>query len=283
LGATNTNIVTLTYLQQPTTYQISINLLANKTITTSGPNFVSTTNYLTVTTIPTLPIGVTLQFNLDFSSIKTINGPGSGTCVNEISVFQNQTLKTPFNTQTTTTLGTRPNCNPELQTQITDSASYSVELSSSSNVTIEAQSLLTITDGQIGNQSNCVTELEEIIYVQATAANVVGCTCCNVVTDANRTPAVSNSISYESNANPISEPLYFTAEIYDTYCNLIGSTVISASNPTDVTVGYYYPVTGLSGPIIRITGKSNDIPNNFLTIYPPGYFSCSEISGNNLT
>jgi hypothetical protein len=208
-GATNTDIVTITYSQQPTTYQISINLLADKTITSTAPNFVTTTNYLTVTSNPPIPDGLTLQFNLDFSSIKTINGPGSGTCVNNIVVYQNDTLTTPFNSQTTTVLGTRPNCNPELQTQITDSSSYSVQLNSLSSVSIVAQSVLTITDGQIGQQSNCVTELEEIIYVQPTAAQINGCTCCSVVTDSNHTPAVSNSVSYTSgNIQPPTPNIY---------------------------------------------------------------------------
>ena len=196
---TLSNSVTLSYLQQPTTYQIQINLLPEQTVTSTAANFVSTTNYLQVTTIPTVPTGYTLSFNLDFSSIKTINGPGSGTCVNSITVTRNGYNLIPFGVQTTTSLGTRPNCNPELQTQITESASYYVELSGEvPTASITAQSVLTITDGQIGAQSNCVTELEEIIYVQATSANIKGCNCCTVVADVNRTPAVNNSVTYDS-------------------------------------------------------------------------------------
>ena len=103
-----------------------------------------------------------------------------------------------------------------------------------------------------------------------------------VVADSNRTPAVSNSISYESNANPEPQQFYFTADVYDSGCLSIDSIIIGV-NSSEVTVGYYYPVSGLDGPIIRITGRTNDFPTYFVTINSIGYFSCGEISGNYLT
>ena len=201
-GSVVTNTVNLGYKQKPITYQLSINLLNDKTIVTKGSGFISKTTYLNVITNPELPDGLELLFNLDFSSIKTINGPGNGTCSNNIVVYQNDLPIFPNkNSSTTSDPVTRPNCSPDTQIQITESSSYSVKLDSKTMVTISTQSLLQITDGQIGD-NGCVTELEDIIYVKATSANIDGCSCCSVATDNNNTPAVSETIIYDGISVP---------------------------------------------------------------------------------
>ena len=147
-------------------------------------------------------------------------------------------------------------------------------MTSGSTVTIQTQSLLNITLGQIATNS-CVTNLNQTIYAGISSQVVKGCTCCTVVADTNLLPTVSNSVDYESNANPIPAS-YYTADIYDSGCNKIGSTTVGL-NTSEIVIGYYYAVSGLSGPIIQITGLSNLLPTYFVTTNSVGYFSCSEI------
>ena len=275
------NSVTISYNQSPVTYQLSVNLLANQTEVVTLPNSNSTTTYLNITSNPPIPTGINVQFNLNFTSIKTINGPGTGIISDNISVYQNGNLISPTSEQLPVTeINSRPNCSPETQEVTTETQTYSCQLTSGSTVTIQTQSLLNITAGQIATNS-CVTNLTQTIYAGISSQIIKGCTCCTVVADTNLLPTVSNSVDYESNANPIPAS-YYTANIYDSNCNQIGSTTIGV-NTSEVVVGYYYVVSGLSGPIVQITGLTSDLPTSFVTTNSLGYFSCSEISGNNLS
>ena len=147
-------------------------------------------------------------------------------------------------------------------------------MSKTSTVTFITQSALEITNGQI-SQNSCVTNLTQTIYAGISSQVTKGCTCCSVVADTNLSPTVSNDVSYQSNATPISTS-YFTADIYDSNCLNIGSTIVGV-NSSEVIVGYYYPVSGLSGPVIQITGLTNESPTYFVTINSIGYSSCGEI------
>jgi hypothetical protein len=269
------NSVTVGYNQALTTYQLSVKQLANATVTVSGPNFNTTTTYLEIITNPPLPTGVTLEFDLNFTSIKTTNGPGFGTINDNISVSQNGNLISPTTQQSPVTqINSRPNCSPETQEVKTETESYSCVLSKTSTVTFITQSALEITNGQI-SQNSCVTNLTQTIYAGISSQVTKGCTCCSVVADTNLSPTVSNDVSYQSNATPISTS-YFTADIYDSNCLNIGSTIVGV-NSSEVIVGYYYPVSGLSGPVIQITGLTNESPTYFVTINSIGYSSCGEI------
>jgi hypothetical protein len=199
---TNNNIVTIGYSQNPTTYQVSINLLSNLTETINVSNSASKTTYFTVTSNPPIPVGTTLSFNLDFSSIKTTNGPGSGTTIDNISVYKNGNLLSNINSSVIdTTTNTRPNCSPEIQTIVTESESYYCEMTSNDIITGSTQSVLNITDGQISDNS-CVTELTQIIYLGIVNTNLNGCYCCTSVADTNLFPVVDNSISYTDEPTP---------------------------------------------------------------------------------
>jgi hypothetical protein len=269
------NSVTVGYNQALTTYQLSVKQLANATVTVSGPNFNTTTTYLEIITNPPLPTGVTLEFDLNLTSIKTTNGPGFGTINDNISISQNGNLISPTTQQSPVTqINSRPNCSPETQEVKTETESYSCVLSKTSTVTFITQSALEITNGQISTNS-CVTNLTQTIYAGISSQVIKGCTCCNVVADTNLLPTVSNDVSYQSNATPISTS-YFTADIYDSNCLNIGSTIVGV-NSSEVIVGYYYPVSGLSGPVIQITGLTNEFPTYFVTINSIGYSSCGEI------
>ena len=269
------NSVTVGFEQAPVVYQLQVKLLANPTISVQGPNFDTTTTYSQIITNPPLPTGVTLEFDLNFTSIKTTNGPGFGIIDDNISVSQNGNLISPTTQQLPVTqINSRPNCSPETQEVKTETESYSCVLSKTSTVTIITQSVLQLTNGQI-SQNSCVTNLEQPIYAGISSQVIKGCTCCTVVADTNLSPLLNNDVTYQSNANPI-DSSYYTADIYDSSCNKIGSTTIGL-NTSEIVIGYYYAVSGLSGPIVQITGLTDGLPTNFVTTNSVGYFSCSEI------
>jgi hypothetical protein len=188
--------VTVGFNQEPVVYQLQVKLLANPTITVSGPNFNTTTTYAQIITVPPLPTGVTLEFDLNFTSVKTTNGPGFGINNDNISVSQNGTITSPTTQQSPVTqINSRPFCSPETQEVTTETESYSCTLSKNSTVTITTQSVLEITNGQIASNS-CATNLEQTIYASISSQIIKGCTCCNVTVDTNSTTVLSSSVDY---------------------------------------------------------------------------------------
>jgi len=198
------NSVTIGYKQAPVVYQLEVKLnYPNPPITISGPNFKTSRTYAQIITNPPLPTGITLEFDLNFTSIKTINGPGSGPINDNISVSQNGNPISPSTQQSPVTeINSRPFCSPEIQTVTTETETYSCSLSKTSTVTIIADSELEIRNGQI-SQNSCVTNLEQTIYASISSQVIKGCTCCNVIVDTNSLPIVSNDISYVSDAPPL--------------------------------------------------------------------------------
>jgi hypothetical protein len=196
LNNTANNSVTVGFNQEPVVYQLQVKLLANPTITVSGPNFNTTTTYAQIITVPPLPTGVTLEFDLNFTSVKTTNGPGFGINNDNISVSQNGTITSPTTQQSPVTqINSRPFCSPETQEVTTETESYSCTLSKNSTVTITTQSVLEITNGQIASNS-CATNLEQTIYASISSQIIKGCTCCNVTVDTNSTTVLSSSVDY---------------------------------------------------------------------------------------
>jgi hypothetical protein len=206
LNNTVNNTVTLGFNQPPTTYQLSVNLLANQTQVVTGPNLNSTTTYLNVTSNPPIPAGVTVQFNLNFTSVKTTNGPGTGNLNDTILVYQNGNLIGPSVQQSPqTVINSRPNCSPENQEVTTETETYSCTLTNTSTITITTQSALAITNGQIATNS-CATNLNQTIFAGISSQIIQGCSCCAVVADTNLLPAVSNSVNYVQSSQEIDCP-----------------------------------------------------------------------------
>ena len=181
----------------PTTYQINLITQPELTSEISAGGISSKTTYFYLTTQPPLPPGISLNFTLTISSSKIYNGPGTGTIVDNITILQNNFPVTPLDTDSNTINQSRPNCNPESQQVVTETDQYNLELSSTSSVSGSTTSLLTITSGQVGAQSNCTTNLEQEIYIQLSNPIIKGCTCCTALADNIQTEVNSNSVSFE--------------------------------------------------------------------------------------
>ena len=185
------------FVGTPQTYQINVVTQPQLTSEVSANGVSTKTTYFTVTSTPALPAGIVLQFTLTTSSTKTYNGPGSGDIIDNFTILQNGVPKTPSATNSTTVNSTRPNCNPETQQVVTETDQYTLELSNTSIVSGSTTSVLTITNGQVGAQSNCATSLSQNISLQVSNPVAKGCTCCTAVADNIQTQVNSNSVSFE--------------------------------------------------------------------------------------
>jgi len=262
-SAGNTDIETATvgFDQQPVTYQLSLsaNTLATQDITLS--NYNSRTTFYQIVSTPPLPPGLTVSFNLTVSSIKTYNGPGTGTITDTLLLFENGVLKTPSTTQTIVQTGGRPNCSPETFTAVTEADTYQLQIGNNTPIYIENTSVLSITAGQSGAQSNCLTNLTQQITAQFTQASINGCRCCQVIADSTSNTINSNSVTFNSTGNAPSKPLFATSEIYCGYgtASVILTNFAGGSGQYDVTDTYYSNCgDAINGSFNFLNGNSKD-------------------------
>jgi hypothetical protein len=204
---TQTNSISVGFNSAPVTYQLQLQAIPAETVTVNNPNYSSNKTVLQVISTPALPAGVTINFDLSTSIIKTYNGPGTGSVnyvlnVNQAGIPQSPTTTTTPITQTST----RPYCSPEETTTVNETDTYSLQLSSVSPVILTGTTVLIITDGQISTNS-CVTNLTETIYGQFTNVSINGCNCCSVVPDTSNNQLNYNTLNYNSSAPIIPVPV----------------------------------------------------------------------------
>jgi hypothetical protein len=242
-NGTNSQTITVGYDTQPITYQLSLSANTSATETVTTDNYAASTTYLEAVVTPPLPIGLTVVFNLTVSSVKTYNGPGTGTITDTIIITEGGIRKSPSVTSSATQTGDRPNCNPESQVVVTEADTYNLAMTSTSKVLITDTSILEITEGEAGAQSNCLTNLEQTIYAQFTVPSVRGCDCCSVVADSNLVSINNNSATYVPNSNPPTTTVNATSS---SLCNpFVGTKVffsdfVGGSGQYQMSTGYFY-------------------------------------------
>jgi hypothetical protein len=261
-GSTDIESATVAFDEQPVTYQLSLsaNTLATQTVNLS--NYNSNTTYYQVVSTPSLPPGVTIPFNLTLSSIKTYNGPGTGLITDTFSITENGITKTPTTTQTITQTGGRPNCSPETFTAVTEADTYQLQIGLNSPVLITSTSVLSITNGQAGAQSNCLTNLQQQINAQFTQASINGCRCCTVISDTTSNTINSNSVNFSSTGNIPSKPLVATSRVL---CGFGGinsvfiTGIAGGSGQYEMTDTYYATCNeALNGSFSFVSGNEKD-------------------------
>jgi hypothetical protein len=202
VNSKNTQTISVGFDTQPITYQLSLSANTSATQTVTTNNYSSKTTYLEAVVTPPLPVGLTISFNLTVSSIKTYNGPGTGVITDNILITQGGMSKTPSTTSSISQTGNRPNCNPESQVVVSEADTYTLSMTSNSKVLIIDTSILEITDGQAGAQSNCLTNLNQTINTQFTVPSIQGCNCCSVIADDRLVSINENSVTYAPNSEP---------------------------------------------------------------------------------
>ncbi len=261
-GNTDTETITVGFNQQPVTYQLSLsaNTLATQNISLS--NYNSNTTYYQIVSTPPLPPGVTIPFNLTISSIKTYNGPGTGLITDTLSITENGVTKTPTTTQTIVQTGGRPNCSPETFTAQTEADSYQLQIGLNSPVLLTNTSVLSITKGQAGAQSNCLTNLQQQITAQFTQQSINGCRCCQVIADSTSNIINSNSVTFSSTGNIPSRPPFAQSTIecgFGGFALVVLTNFAGGSGQYDVTDTYYSTCNGaLNGSFNFLNGTSKD-------------------------
>jgi hypothetical protein len=261
-GNTDIESATVGFTQQPVTYQLSLSANTDATQDITLSNYNSRTTFYQIVSTPPLPPGLTIPFNLTLSSIKTYNGPGTGTITDTFLMFENGVLKTPSTTQTIVQTGSRPNCSPETFTAVTEADTYQLQIGNNYPVFIENTSVLSITAGQSGAQSNCLTNLTQQITAQFTQQSINGCRCCQVIADSTSNTINSNSVTFNSTGNAPSKPLFATSTIE---CGFGGVALVVLTNfaggsgQYDVTDTYYTNCNdALNGSFNFLNGTSQD-------------------------
>ena len=270
----NSQTISVGFDTQPITYQLSLSANTSATQTVTTNNYSSKTTYLEAVVTPPLPVGITISFNLTVSSIKTYNGPGTGVITDNILITQGGITKTPSTTSSISQTGTRPNCNPESQVVVNEADTYTLSMTSNSKVLIVDTSILEITDGQAGAQSNCLTNLNQTINTQFTVPSIQGCNCCSVIADDRLVTINENSVTYAPN----SEPTPITWTEYNIYgfdpglnrgvaCGNndlppVSPQTVYATTSTPELITQFYNTENLGNPYINMNIVNLGLPGN---------------------
>jgi hypothetical protein len=261
-GATQSNSTTVAFDEQPVTYQLLLSANTSATQTISLSNYNSRTTLFQVVSNPPLPAGITIDFDLVLSSIKTFNGPGTGLITDTFFITENGVNKSPSVTQASSQTGGRPNCSPETFTAVTEADTYRLQISNNSPVLITNTSVLEITDGQAGPQSNCLTNLEQEIYAQFTLVNINGCRCCNVIAPSESNLINNNNVTFNSTGNIPSNPLLATSNVlcgFQDVNSVFITNILGGSGQYDMTNTYYLSCNeALNGSFNLVTGNSKN-------------------------
>ena len=121
-------------------------------------------------------------------------------------------------------------------------------------------SVLSVTNGAAGAQSNCLTNLTQEIFAQFTQSSVNGCLCCTVVADARLNSINSNTVTYVPGGNEVSTPL---SAIPFVKCNFNGgatvfiNSIIGGSGQYQMSDSWYFTCEdALSASYDAIAGTS---------------------------
>jgi hypothetical protein len=190
LNNTQTKIVVIGFDSAPITYSIS-------TVVDRIQNIGDTTQiaYWHVKVNPPITDGSIVTFDLNVSTTKNYNGPGTGTISDTIIVSQNDVRQYPSTTSSLTTTSNRPYCSPNQTINLSESEVYQLQVSKDITVTGTSTSILQITDGQVG-ANRCVTKLDQTILTSVSTSVINGCTCCTITDDDEPQGIVNHSLQF---------------------------------------------------------------------------------------
>jgi hypothetical protein len=257
-GNQQSSVVNVGYNGSPVTYQLSITNFGSP-VSSTVPNVSDDlTQTYKIVSVPPIPVGLTISFNLSISNTKTYQGPGNGTIDNILVVTKNNVPQTLTFVSNAPVIGTRANCSPDLQTGITQTNSVILTMSYGDEIEITENSNLILTNPAGGDLNRCLTSLIQDISSNITQTEVFGNECSTAVGGSR--DLLENSISYI----PTTEPWNPT----DIICNVqtLNFTSIKGSNEAETTTVYvpqdgtrmYLPMYGTK----KINQYSLSIPHN---------------------
>jgi hypothetical protein len=259
---------------QTVTYQLSLSANTSATQVINFNNYSSRLTFYEVVSTPPLPAGVTITFNLAASTTKTYNGPGSGEFSDSLIITENGIVKSPISSQTSTQTGSRPNCSPETFTAVTDANTYQLTFGENIPVLITSASILSITNGEVGPQSNCLTNLTQETSAQFITPQINGCVCCTVIADDRENNLNTNSLTFTPDDNnlPIRQYVAIPAYTNNGTCSVVDPGDLNGYFVLiyrDSSLGIDNRIGQPGSPFIcnnnnRITLKAEPLPNILL-------------------
>ena len=196
-GNQQSSVVNVGYNGSPVTYQLSITNFGSP-VSSTVPNVSDNlTQTYKIVSVPPIPVGLTISFNLSISNTKTYQGPGNGTIDNTLIIAKNSTQQTPTFVSNVPVIGNRPNCSPYLETGINQTNSIILTMSYNDEIEITENSNLILTNPS-GGDNGCTTKLTQTISANITQVSAVGNECSTAV-GGSRT-LFENSITYVPNA-----------------------------------------------------------------------------------
>lgn len=262
-GNEQSSSVTVGFNTNPITYQLSIVDIGSNTQQTPNTSTTLTKNYR-VQSVPPIPVGTSVDFNLTFSNTKTYQGPGNGTINNTFAITKNGVPLTPTFVSNTPVVTNRPNCSPNTQTGITQTNTVILTMTSGDNILITDVSELTFTNPQGSAQTNCTTTLSQSITSNITQVSVIGNECATAVGSSRN--VLENSITYIPTSIP--QPEILEHDFYGS-----GNPTAICLNETVYGKLYSYSSEGISintgitiysqrvNNVLYLPLVSNNVPN----------------------
>lgn len=262
-GNEQSSSVTVGFNTNPITYQLSIVDIGSNTQQTPNTSTTLTKNYR-VQSVPPIPVGTIVDFNLTFSNTKTYQGPGNGTINNTFAITKNGAPLTPTFVSNTPVVINRPNCSPNTQTGITQTNTVTLTMTSGDNILITDVSELTFTNPQGSAQTNCTTTLSQSITSNITQVSVIGNECATAVGSSRN--VLENSITYIPTSIP--QPEILEHDFYGS-----GNPTAICLNETVYGKLYSYSSEGISintgitiysqriNNVLYLPLVSNNVPN----------------------
>ena len=198
-GSTQSRNINVGYDNVPTNYTIGVKNLA--TLNPAAGVEISTW-YVEVT--PPIPTGITINFNLNASSIKDFYQPGTGSITDNIIVKKNTSTQSPTTTTISpTTTYSRPHCSPYDYTEDVSVKTYALSMGYGDVVSGSVTSTLAITSGVTGS-NGCTTTLQQSILLNTTSATIQGGPCFTVLNNPQTQGIVDHNLTNTNTSTPVS-------------------------------------------------------------------------------
>ncbi|MCF8339813.1 MAG: hypothetical protein K9I82_02475 [Chitinophagaceae bacterium] len=130
-------------------------------------------------TSPELKDGATILVGLDANLQTIISQPGTGTTINNISIYKNGTLVVPTTTTTSVTQTDRVNCTPYKDIINLTGFTYSVIISGGTVLSGITTSIINDYNNEISN-NGCQTNITQKNILKIISASINNCECCSV-------------------------------------------------------------------------------------------------------
>jgi len=217
--------------------------------------------YWRVNTVPAIPVGTTITFQLNVNSNQNIEGPFSPLGISETAdissttlVYKNNVLQSSSLPTETVSVIDRADCSPN-QTQVINLVqSNTFAMTNGDVISGTSTSILTLLDPQI-DANGCTTTLIQSILVSTSSPVINGCQCCNVINNSTPQGIVNQTI--------LDTTLVPPSNLFLTYENGIGGT-------NTWNVQFRYDGTGGQSKTLAATAKTFPNPVGSGSTYSAG-------------